>query len=125
MRKVKLTRARQERFLEALADTGSVINAVAVAGTSRTRVYELRKLDPEFAAAWAQADTRRVLGVVGADVIGRELPVGQAEDAFTADGGLLDPEQQAALTELVEVLAARVVAEEAQSVAVVTSDATM
>ena len=56
MRKVKLTRARQERFLEALADTGSVINAVAVAGTSRTRVYELRKLDPEFAAAWAQAE---------------------------------------------------------------------
>jgi chromate reductase len=78
-----------------------------------------------FGAVWAQAETRKVLGIVGADVIGRELPVGQAEDAFTADGGLLDPEQQAALTELVEVLAARVVAEEAQSVAVVTSDATM
>ena len=56
MRKVKLTRARQERFLEALADTGSVINAVAVAGTSRTRVYELRKADPVFAAAWEEAE---------------------------------------------------------------------
>ena len=56
MRKVKLNRARQERFLEALADTGSVINAVAVAGTSRTRVYELRKVDPAFAAAWAEAE---------------------------------------------------------------------
>jgi chromate reductase, NAD(P)H dehydrogenase (quinone) len=68
-----------------------------------------------FGAAWAQADTRRVLGVVGADVIGRELPVGQAEDAFTADGGLLDPDQQAALTELVEVLAAWVGSEEAEA----------
>jgi chromate reductase len=68
-----------------------------------------------FGAAWAQADTRRVLGVVGADVIGRELPVGQAEDTFTADGGLLDPDQQAALTELVEVLAARVGSEEAEA----------
>jgi hypothetical protein len=52
---------------------------------------------------------------VGADVIGPELPVGQAEDAFAADGGLLDPEQQAALTELVEILAARVGAEEAEA----------
>ena len=56
MRKVKLTRVRQERFLEALADTGSVTTAVAVAGTSRTRVYELRKLNPEFATAWAEAE---------------------------------------------------------------------
>jgi hypothetical protein len=56
MRKVKLTRARQKCFLEALADTGSVTTAVDLAGTSRTRVYELRKLDPEFAAAWAEAE---------------------------------------------------------------------
>ena len=56
MRKVKLTRARQECFLEALADTGSVTTAVAIAGTSRTRVYELRKADPVFAAAWEEAE---------------------------------------------------------------------
>jgi chromate reductase len=68
-----------------------------------------------FGAVWAQAETRKVLGIVGADVIGRELPVGQAEDAFSADGGLLDPEQQAALTELVEVLVARVGAEAAEA----------
>ena len=55
MRKLKLTQARRERFLRALADTGSV-TAVAAAGTSRTRVYELRKLDPAFAAAWAEAE---------------------------------------------------------------------
>jgi chromate reductase len=64
-----------------------------------------------FGAVWAQAETRKVLGIVGADVIGQELPVGQADGAFTADGGLLDPEQQAALTALVEVLAARLGAE--------------
>ena len=56
MRKLKLTQARRERFLKALADTGSVTTAVAAAGTSRTRVYELRKVDPAFAAAWAEAE---------------------------------------------------------------------
>ena len=48
MRKLKLTRARQEQFLKALADTGSVATSAAVAGTSRTRVYELRKADPDL-----------------------------------------------------------------------------
>ena len=56
MGKLKLTQARQERFLKALSDTGSVITAVAVAGTSRTRVYELRKADPALASAWAEAE---------------------------------------------------------------------
>jgi hypothetical protein len=56
MKQVKLTSARQERFLKALADTGSVTTAVAVAGTSRTRVYELRKKDTGFAAAWDEAE---------------------------------------------------------------------
>jgi hypothetical protein len=56
MRKLKLTRERQKRFLAALADTGSVTAAVAVAGTSRTRVYELRKADQEFAAGWEEAE---------------------------------------------------------------------
>jgi hypothetical protein len=56
MRKLKLTKARRERFLEALSDTGSVTTAVAVAGTSRTRVYELRNADPDFATAWHEAE---------------------------------------------------------------------
>jgi hypothetical protein len=42
MKKLKLTRARQERFLKALTDTGIVSAAVEIAGTSRTRVYDLR-----------------------------------------------------------------------------------
>ena len=56
MRRLKLTRELQERFLEALADTGSVSTAAAVAGTSRTRVYELRRVDPTFANAWQEAE---------------------------------------------------------------------
>jgi hypothetical protein len=56
MRKLKLTQARQKRFLVALSDTGSVTTAVAVAGTSRTRVYELRKADPAFATAWNESE---------------------------------------------------------------------
>jgi hypothetical protein len=56
MNKLKLTKERQGRFLEALADTGSVTAAVTVANTSRTRVYELRKADPAFASAWQEAE---------------------------------------------------------------------
>jgi hypothetical protein len=56
MNKLKLTKERQGRFLEALASTGSVTAAIAVANTSRTRVYELRKADPAFASAWQEAE---------------------------------------------------------------------
>ena len=56
MRKLKLTPARQRHFLKALSESGSVSTAAAVAGTSRTRVYELRKADPAFAAAWDEAE---------------------------------------------------------------------
>jgi hypothetical protein len=45
MNKLKLTKERQGRFLEALADSGSVTAAIAVANTSRTHVYELRKAE--------------------------------------------------------------------------------
>jgi hypothetical protein len=37
------------------AETGNVTAAVTVAGTSRTRVYELRKIDPAFAAEALEA----------------------------------------------------------------------
>jgi len=56
MRKLKLTPARQGQFLKALAETGSVATSAALAGTSRTRVYELRKADQEFAGAWEDAE---------------------------------------------------------------------
>jgi chromate reductase, NAD(P)H dehydrogenase (quinone) len=66
-----------------------------------------------FGAVWAQAETRKVLGVIGADVIDRELPVGQADSAFADDGALIDSEQRATLANLVDVLAARAGAREA------------
>jgi hypothetical protein len=56
MKRRKLDKARQERFLQALAETGSVTAAIAVAASSRTRVYELRRVDPTFASAWEEAE---------------------------------------------------------------------
>jgi hypothetical protein len=56
MKKLKLTPEKREQFLQALAESGSVTAAVTVAGTSRTRVYELRKTDTAFAAAWDEAE---------------------------------------------------------------------
>src|SRR5438067_6073730 len=64
-----------------------------------------------FGAVWAQAETRKILGVIGADVLDGELPVGQADTAF-ADGELVEPEQRAVLRGLVNVLAARAGAQE-------------
>jgi chromate reductase len=66
-----------------------------------------------FGAVWAQAETRKVLGVIGADVLEGELPVGQADSAFSDDGRLADDDLHAALDELVHMLAARAGAEEA------------
>ncbi len=68
-----------------------------------------------FGAVWAQAETRKVLGVIGADVIDDELPVGQADTAFGDDGRLLDADQNGVLTGLVDVMAARAGALEAQA----------
>jgi chromate reductase len=60
-----------------------------------------------FGAVWAQAEVRKVLGIIGADVIDSELPVGQADVAFDDDGQLVEPEQREVLTELAHVLSAR------------------
>jgi chromate reductase len=54
-----------------------------------------------FGAVWAQAETRKVLNAVGAAVVERELPVGQADDAFDADGRLLDPDLRLELAAVV------------------------
>jgi chromate reductase len=60
-----------------------------------------------FGAVWAQAEVRKVLGIIGADVLEGELPVGQAGGAFGDDGHLSEPELRAALENLLHVLAAR------------------
>ena len=39
-----------------------------------------------FGAVWAQAELRKVLDHIGAKVIGDELPLGTAHEAFAEDG---------------------------------------
>ena len=51
-----------------------------------------------FGAVWAQAETRKVLGALGARVLDEELPVAQAPD------GLDDHELQARLADLLAQL---------------------
>jgi chromate reductase len=57
-----------------------------------------------FGAVWAQAETRKVLGAIGADVLDEELPVGQAHEVFDADGALASDDHAGALTALVDQL---------------------
>ncbi len=64
-----------------------------------------------FGAVWSQAETRKVLGAIGARVVDRELPVAGAHEQFAEDGRLsdadLERELQTSLTELVDAITAR------------------
>jgi len=53
-----------------------------------------------FGAVWAQAETRKVLGALGARVVDEELPVAKAPD------GLDDPQMEERLAELLRELSA-------------------
>jgi len=44
-----------------------------------------------FGAVWAQADLRKILASIGADVVDVKLAVPTAHEAFTEDGRLADP----------------------------------
>jgi chromate reductase len=68
-----------------------------------------------FGAVWAQAETRKVLGIIGADAVDGELPVGWADGAFDHDGHLADSGLRQAFDRLVHVLAARAGAEQDQA----------
>jgi chromate reductase, NAD(P)H dehydrogenase (quinone) len=61
-----------------------------------------------FGAVWAQAEARKVLTAVGAHVLERELPLGQAHEAFNASGRLRDADARAALAAVVDELVAHV-----------------
>lgn len=56
MRKTKLTAERQQKFLNCLAESGNVSLSAKLAGTSRVRVYALRRSDPAFKQAWDEAE---------------------------------------------------------------------
>jgi chromate reductase len=61
-----------------------------------------------FGAVWAQAETRKVLQAIGADVVDTALPVANASRAFNAEGRLRDPGLAASLRGVVDELVRRV-----------------
>ncbi len=58
-----------------------------------------------FGAVWAQAETRKVLGAIGARVLDLELPVPTAHEQFRPDGRLAEADLERELTTAVEALA--------------------
>jgi chromate reductase len=64
-----------------------------------------------FGAVWAQAETRKVLGTIGARVVDREIPIPQADETLGADGLPLEAEAresiEATVTELLELAQAQ------------------
>jgi chromate reductase len=57
-----------------------------------------------FGAVWAQAETRKVLGAIGARVVDRELPVPEAEESLAADGLPLERDTVEALSVTIDEL---------------------
>jgi chromate reductase, NAD(P)H dehydrogenase (quinone) len=57
-----------------------------------------------FGAVWAQAELRKALTTAGARVIDRELPVASADEAFDADGALVEREQTLELDDILAEL---------------------
>jgi chromate reductase, NAD(P)H dehydrogenase (quinone) len=57
-----------------------------------------------FGAVWAQAELRKILGTIGAQVEERGLVVPHAHQAFTANGMLRDPGLASTLTTIVHEL---------------------
>ena len=64
-----------------------------------------------FGAVWSQAETRKVLGAIGARVVDRELPIPTAHEQFDEHGRLSDEDLEAelliSLNELIEAVNAR------------------
>jgi chromate reductase, NAD(P)H dehydrogenase (quinone) len=61
-----------------------------------------------FGAVWAQAEVRKVLGAIGARVVDRELPVGQAAEAFDEHGRLTDDDLELMLADVLAELSGEV-----------------
>jgi chromate reductase len=57
-----------------------------------------------FGAVWAQAELRKVLSTIGARVVDRELPIGQADEALDPDGMPLDRDAREALSATLDEL---------------------
>ena len=57
-----------------------------------------------FGAVWAQADTRKALGAIGARVIEGDVALGPAPERFDEAGRLVDEDAREQLSEVVEAL---------------------
>lgn len=55
-----IPKRRRAAFLQVLAATGNVSAAARAAGLARWRLYARRQKDPEFAAAWRDAEEEAV-----------------------------------------------------------------
>jgi hypothetical protein len=86
MRRLRLTSTRPKRFLEALSETGNVTAAIQIAGTSRTRVYELRKEDSSFASAWEEAEE---IAVDGLEAEARRRAIEGVQEPLVSAGKLV------------------------------------
>lgn len=53
--RTKLTPKKRAEFLQCLLDAGNVSRAALKIGMSRVRLYELKKEDEDFSAAWDEA----------------------------------------------------------------------
>ncbi len=58
-----------------------------------------------FGAVWAQAETRKVLGAIGARVVDLELPIPHAHEQFGGDGRLSDDDLEQELASAIQALA--------------------
>jgi chromate reductase len=57
-----------------------------------------------FGAVWSQAEVRKTAAASGARVIEADVPVGHADEAFTDDGRLADPELRDRYAEVLDEL---------------------
>ena len=67
--------------------------------------------------AWALADLRKVLTVIGADLTGAELAIPQVHTQFTPGGRVADPALRGRITQLISDLAQRASAADPRLVA--------
>lgn len=69
-------------------------------------VAALAASEGSFGGVWAQADVKKVLGIIGARVIDEGLALPYAQDAFDAAGGLIEPAHRENLVGTLVALAA-------------------
>jgi chromate reductase, NAD(P)H dehydrogenase (quinone) len=115
-----------ERLREAVADADAILIATpeyngsipgvlknAIDWISRPAGQSVLRYKPvavigastgQFGCVWAQAELRKVLGIIGARVLDRDLPVARADSAFDDAGRMLDPHLEAQLGEIVTEL---------------------